>query len=143
MCASLARQTNKRQRKCTRDGGRVGVRLDYETNDGRMLVFLKERIASLRVACSDSVAPGGVVKAGMQVLGESGRPVPALLPVEIRTYDSSGRELDGVGYLAAENGDARVAIRTNVNDAPGPYRIVFRDRASGLTATREVRKTPL
>ena len=74
----------------------------------------------------------------MQVLGESGRPVSALLPVEIRMYDSSGRELDGAGYLAAENGDARVAIRTNVNDAPGPYRVVFRDRASGLSATREV-----
>ena len=124
----------------TRDGERVKVRLDYETNDGRMLVFLKDRIASLRVACSDSVAPGGVIKAGMQVLGESGRPVPALLPVEIRVYDSSGRELDGAGYLAAENGDARIAIRTNVNDAPGPYRVVFRDRASGLTAEREVAK---
>ena len=85
-------------------------------------------------------ATGGVIKAGMQVLGESGRPVPALLPVEIRVYDSSGRELDGAGYLAAENGDARIAIRTNVNDAPGPYRVVFRDRASGLTAEREVAK---
>ena len=27
----------------TRDGGRVRVRLDYDTNDGRMLVFLRER----------------------------------------------------------------------------------------------------
>ena len=124
--------------KFDRDGDRVKVKLDYETNDGRFLVFLKRPIASLKVACSPSVEPGGVVKAGLRVLDSAGEVVPALLPVEIRLYDAAGKEIDGAGYLAAEDGDARVAIRTNVNDAPGPYRLVFRDRASGLTAEREV-----
>lgn len=124
--------------KFGRDGDRVKVKLDYETNDGRFLVFLKRPIASLKVACSPSVEPGGVVKAGLRVLDSAGEIVPALLPVEIRLYDAAGKEIDGAGYLAAEDGDARVAIRTNVNDAPGPYRLVFRDRASGLTAEREV-----
>jgi len=123
-----------------RVGDRVRVKLDYETNDGRFLVFLKSKIASLKVAHSPSVEPGGIVKAGLRVVDASGEPVPALLPVEIRLYDSAGKELDGAGYLAAEDGDARVAIRTNVNDAPGPYRLVFRDRASGLTEERAVER---
>ena len=64
--------------------------------------------------------------------------VAALLPLQAQTLN----DLD-IQVVLSQNGDARIAIRTNVNDAPGPYRIVFRDRASGLTATREVRKTPL
>lgn len=69
-----------------------------------------------------------------------GGTIPAILPVEIRLYDAAGAELDGAGYLAAEDGVAKIAIRTNLNDAPGAYRLVFRDRASGLVEERKVER---
>jgi len=118
---------------------KIKVQLSFETNDGRFLVFLPERIGSLKVDCSASVVPGGIILAEMKVLGASGKTIPALLPVEIRAFDASGRELDGAGFLAAEDGNARIAIRMNLNDASGDYRLVFKDRASGFSVERTVR----
>ena len=62
----------------------------------------------------------------------------ALLPVEIRVTDAAGRPLDGTGFACAVDGVCRMTVQTNVDDAPGDYRVFFRDRASGLTAERRV-----
>ena len=132
-----------------RPDGRVEVPLDYDTNDGRLLVFLERRIASVKVEVSPArrerwwslgktpcVARGGELTVKMTVSDDSGRPVPARLPVEIRVYDSAGAELDGAGFACAEDGVCTLSVRTNLNDAPGGYRVSCRDRASGIV--REV-----
>jgi hypothetical protein len=74
----------------------------------------------------------------MTVRDTAGEPVPALLPVEIRVYDAAGRELDGAGYACAKDGVCKLTVRTNLNDAPGAYRVVCRDRASGMTSEKRV-----
>jgi len=58
--------------------------------------------------------------------------------VEVRVYDAAGRELDGAGYACAAGGTCRLSVRTNLNDAPGAYRIVCRDRASGLMSEKHM-----
>ena len=68
-----------------------------------------------------------------------GHPVAALLPAEIRLYDAAGREIDGAGWVCLQGGTCTVEFVTNLNDADGDYRIVCRDRASGLTAERSVK----
>ena len=116
--------------------GRVVVPLSFETTDGRLLVFLKRKIASVGVAVNDApIAPGGEIAVKMTVCDEFGAPVPARLPVEIRVYDAAGRELDGAGYACAVDGTCELKVVTNLNDAPGGYRVVCRDRASGLAKT--------
>ena len=126
--------------KFSRGGkGEVVVPVSYETNDGRLFAFLPERIARVGVDASDSVARGGSIKVRFTISGESGRPVPGLLPVEIRVYDAAGRELDGAGYACAENGVCELSVATNLDDAEGDYRVVCRDRASGLSGTAVVR----
>ena len=121
-----------------REGGRVKVPLQYGTNDGRLLLFAKQRIAALDASAAKSVARGGAFEATLRVLDEAGRPVAALLPVEIRVTDAAGRPLDGTGFACAVDGVCRMTVQTNVDDAPGDYRVFFRDRASGLTAERRV-----
>jgi hypothetical protein len=61
-----------------------------------------------------------------------------VLPVEARLYDSSGREVDGAGFAAAEGGVCRMTLPTNLDDANGEYRLVCRDRASGMVAERRI-----
>ena len=135
-------------------GGRVEVPLSYETNDGRLLMFLEHPIDKVEVDCSkgtgngekgtesnrQTVKPsnckGDFIAVTMTVRDTAGRPVPARLPVEIRVYDAAGRELDGAGFACAEDGVCTLAVPTNLNDAPGGYRVICRDRASGLV--REV-----
>ena len=110
--------------------GRVEVPLSYETNDGRLLMFLRHKIASVDVKCSY----GDYISVTMTVRDETGAPVPARLPVEVRVFDAAGQELDGAGYACAEGGVCKLAVRKNRNDAPGGYRIVCRDRASGVVS---------
>lgn len=121
-----------------RDGAVVKVPLKYDTNDGRLLLFAKQRIAALDVAVPQSVKRGAAFEVSLRVLDDAGKPVAALLPVEIRVTDAAGRLLDGTGFACAEGGICRMAVQTNVDDAAGAYRILFRDRASGLTAERQV-----
>ena len=110
--------------------GRVEVPLSYETNDGRLLMFLKHRIANVEVQCSC----GDYINVTMTVRDETGARVSARLPVEIRVFDAAGQELDGAGYACAEDGICNLTIRTNLNDPPGGYRVVCRDRASGIVS---------
>ena len=116
--------------------GRVEVPLSYETNDGRLLMFLKHRIANVDVACCRR---GDDVCVTMTVRDETGVPVPARLPVEIRVFDSAGQELDGAGYACAEDGICKLVVRTNLNDPPGGYRVVCRDRASGVVSCYQLK----
>ena len=121
-----------------REGGKVKVPVKFATNDGRMFVFLPSKIASVEVATPESVTRGGVCDVAFTVNGVDGKPVPALLPVEIRLYDGAGCEIDGGGWFCAEDGVAKVSFQTNLNDPPGDYRLVCKDRASGLSVERTV-----
>ncbi len=124
----------------SRSGGRIVVPVRYETNDGRLFAFLGERIASVRVDAPAKVRAGDAMRVTFQALGASGRPVDALLPGEVRAFDGAGRELDGAGFVCLQGGSCTVEIQTNLDDADGGYRIVCRDRASGLSAERAVRR---
>ena len=138
-----------------RADGRVKVPVKYATNDGRLFAFLKSKIESVSVdvkaggsrpvATTDGTEPvppmvrGGKLSVTMTVKDAEGRPVAALLPAEIRLYDAAGREIDGAGWVCLQGGTCTVEFQTNLNDADGDYKIVCRDRASGLTAERTVK----
>ena len=125
--------------KFARRDGRVAVPLSYDTNDGRLFVFLPRKIASVDAEVAKA---GDALSVTMTVRDAAGEPVKALLPVEVRVYDAAGRELDGAGYACAKDGVCKLTVRTNINDAPGGYRVVCRDRASGLACERWVKNPP-
>ena len=122
----------------TRTSDRVAVQLDYATNDGRLLFYAREKIAKVDVQAPAVVKPGAAVAVALRVMDAAGRPIAALLPVEVRLYDAAGRELDGAGFVCAEGGVAKIDIPTNLDDAPGAYHLVCRDRASGLSVERRI-----
>ena len=127
--------------KFSRGGkGEVVVPVSYDTNDGRLFAFLPERISRVEAAAQGEVECGGTIKAAFRLFGKSGRPVPGLLPIEIRVRDASGRELDGAGWACAENGVCELMVATNLDDAEGDYEVSCRDRASGLSSVCRVRK---
>ncbi len=113
--------------------GSVRVDLKYETNDGRLLMFLEKAIASIALETPDSVTRGEKGHLTLRILDAEGLPIHALLPVEMRVFDASGRELDGAGYTCAEDGICTLDVLTNLNDPDGVYRVTAKDRASGLT----------
>ncbi|MCQ2394793.1 MAG: hypothetical protein MJ249_10940 [Kiritimatiellae bacterium] len=115
--------------------GTVKVPVSYETNDGRLFLFSPQKIASLAVNAPKTVACGAAFEVELRVLDEAGKPVAALLPVDVRVTTAEGRALDGVGYASAPGGVCRLRVQTNIDDAPGAYRLVCRELASGCTQT--------
>ena len=122
----------------TRADGRLKVRAKYDTNDGRIFAFLKQKIAALKVDAPKTVRRGESVRVTVSALDALGRPVDALLPAEVRLFATDGKELDGAGWVCLEGGVCTVDILTNIDDAPGGYRLVCRDRASGRTAVTTI-----
>ena len=116
----------------TREGDCVKVPVKFGTNDGRMFVYLPSKIESVKADAPSTVKRGDTVEVTMTVADGKGNAVPALLPVEMRLFDVAGHEIDGGGYVCAEGGVAKVAFQTNLDDADGAYRLVCKDRASGL-----------
>ena len=118
--------------------GEVVTELAFDMTDGRFLVYLPRPIESVRVEAADRVDADGRIAVKMTVLDSSSRPVPALLPVDIRLRDSCGREIDGGGAACAVGGVAEVVFTVNRNDPSGDYTLVCTDRASGLSEERKV-----
>ena len=123
-----------------RRDGRIVVPVEYATNDGRLFAFLPERVASVKVDAPDEVLAGEKVRVAFSAISDSGRTVEAMLPAEIRLFDAAGRELDGAGWTCLQDGRCTVEILTNLNDADGDYRLVCRDRTSGLSVERRIRR---
>lgn len=119
----------------THEDGKVVLPVRFETSDGRLFAFLSQKIAKVDVS-STEIRPGEEFEVTVRVLDEKGEPIHAVLPAELHVYDASGAELDGAGFIATENGEAKVRMLANLDDAPGGYRLVAKDRASGLAVER-------
>lgn len=124
----------------TRKDGVVCVPVKYETTDGRLFVFAEQKIA--RVALEAKIQGEGEQRMDsrslwveMKVLGEDGRPMKGLWPVEVCVKDAAGNRIDGLGYGCAVDGVFTASVPLNLNDAKGAYTVTCRDRASGLGAT--------
>ena len=120
----------------THEDGKVVLPVSFETTDGRLYAFLSQKIAKVEVS-STEIRPGAAFEVTVRVLDEKGEPIHAVLPAELHVYDAAGAELDGAGFIATENGVAKVKMLANLDDAPGGYRLVAKDRASGLVAERK------
>ena len=121
-----------------REDGRIKVPARYDTNDGRMFVFLRQKIASVKVDAPANVRRGQKLRVTMKALDDAGHAVDALLPAEIRLFAADGKELDGAGWVCLEGGACTVELLVNLDDARGAYRLVCRDRASGLKVERTI-----
>lgn len=119
-----------------RRDGLVHVPVKYETNDGRLFVFAEQKIAKVEV--KGEIKDSSSLSIEMRVLGEDGKPMKGLWPVEVCVKDAAGNRIDGIDYLCAVDGVATASVPLNINDAKGAYRVSCRDRASGFTANSEI-----
>ena len=100
--------------------GDVVVPVSYDTNDGRLLLFLPRKIASVDAEVAKA---GDALSVTMTVRDAAGEPVQALLPVEIRVYDAAGPRLRRGGPRAGRRGlRLREGRRVQTHGAHEPQR---------------------
>lgn len=86
-------------------------------------------------ASAAAVAPGGEIAVAAAIVAE-GKPGAHML--HFRVYGPDGVERRHYAEtITGEKGRATLTFRTALNDAPGPWRVVAADLASGLSGETE------
>jgi len=109
--------------------------LDFQTNDGRILLFLASPIVEVSLETPAEVVAGEKLKIGVGIRDASGRAVPALLPVSF-TLQCSGGKSETVCDCAVD-GVLEREFLIPLNAPPGEWKIAVRDRASGLKTQKK------
>ena len=109
----------------------VNCHLDFQTNDGRILLFLDSPIAKIQLDMPPDVSGGEKLRIRTAVLDAEGKTVPALLPVSFKIHLPDGKELPVV-YDCAKDGVLERELPIPLNAPSGEWKIVVTDRASGL-----------
>jgi hypothetical protein len=68
------------------------------------------------------------------VVDAEGRPLHAVVPLEVTIRDAEGRSAEFSGYYAAVDGKVEILLDVAPNDPFGIWQIAARELASGRTA---------
>ena len=107
--------------------------------DGRLFMVTARPVAAVRIAAPESAKRGEKIRCELTVEDDAGRPLEAVLPLEVTIRDSSGSKVEFSGYWAAVDGRAAVDLDIAPNDPFGAWQIEVRELASGKTARRNFR----
>jgi len=106
--------------------------------DGRVFMVTDDMIEKVKVDVPQETRRGGRASITVQVLGNNGQPIAAVVPVQVIVTDSQGREAEPSGYYGAKDGVLRVDLDLAPNDAAGTWQVRARELASGQEATGEM-----
>ena len=112
---------------------------DLRCSEGKLYAFLPERVGRVEASVPSAII-GSAFRCEVVVAGESGRPLPALVPIEITLRRPDGSVASQV-YRAAGPAWAE-EVRFGLNDRPGTWRVDARELLTGLVASHEVHIGP-
>jgi hypothetical protein len=103
--------------------------------DGRLYMVTSRPIEDVRVQGPASAKRGQRVSYTFEVTDAAGRPVEAVVPVEVTIRDAEGARAEFSGYYAAADGRLTIELAIASNDVPGAWQIEARELASGRRTT--------
>lgn len=122
--------------------GILEIPIDLSPADGRLLLVTPSPIGEIRIGVPGDVARGGMAHVRIEVVGADGKPVPAVLPLDVQIRDGDGRLAEFSGYHAAADGVLGLNLAIAGNDAAGAWDVRVTDLASRLTARATFRVDP-
>jgi hypothetical protein len=107
--------------------------------DGRVYLIVPRAIETVRVQSPQDTKRGSAAVCAVEVLDAGGKPIEAVLPLEITIRDPEGRLAELSGSYAAIDGRVSLKLDIAPNDPPGVWTIEARDLASGRGAVGYLR----
>ena len=107
--------------------------------DGRVYLVSSRPIEGVRLRAPDEVQRGGSAKCVVEVVDAQGRPLDAVVPLEVSIRDAEGRLAEFSGFYGAADGKVEIVLDVASNDPPGVWQIAARELASGRTAIAYLR----
>jgi hypothetical protein len=119
--------------------GEVNFDLRLGPCDGTLLMVSDRAIDHVNLAGPPTVGRGGKATWLVEVVDEAGKPLEAVLPVQVTIRDTAGRLAEFSGAYAALDGRVEVTLDIAPNDAPGMWEIEAVELASGRRAAAAMR----
>ncbi len=128
-----------REVAATSADGALSIAENFGPCEGRLFMVTDQAIDAVQVNAPEAAAPGDTITVSVTVVGDNGRPMDAIVPVQIELLDPAGKAAEFSGYYAAVDGQVEMTALIAANDMPGLWRIHVTDLASGLTADAYMR----
>lgn len=125
---------------------RTGEELRFEVplgpGDGRVFMITDSPIAGVQLRAPDRGKLGRPLRLKAAVVDPQGKPLQAVVPVEVEVLDPQGRPAEMSGYYGAAGGRLSVELLLARNDLPGRWTLQLRELASGRRMQRSLVVSP-
>jgi len=122
-----------------RDGADLVIPVTLGPCDGRVWMTTSQPIAGIEITGPETAELGGQWSGRIRAHDAEGRPVDAVLPVQVEILDSEGRPAEFGGYYGAASGTLDLTLDLAANDQPGVWEVRVRELASGASESTFVR----
>ncbi len=122
-----------------READRLVADVSLGPCDGRLYLVAPQPIAGLKLEVPATASRGASVTVSLDVLGADGKPLAAVVPVELTIRDAQGQAAEFSGAWAAIDGRLQVPLDIAANDPFGAWQIEARELASGRQAWATLR----
>lgn len=104
--------------------------------DGRIFMVTPKPLLGLKLELPEQATAGNLVKVTTQITTTQEAPLKAVIPVRVTVRDASGKDAEGSGFYAAENGVLTLELHLAPNEEPGTWEVRVKELASGMEAVR-------
>jgi hypothetical protein len=118
----------------TASGRQMRLKLSLGPCEGRLLMVTDRPVEQVRLTAPATVRRGEQATVRVAVTDAAGKPVEAVVPVQITLADPSAREAEFSGYYGARDGQVQVDFLIAPNDRPGLWHLQVKELASGKVA---------
>ena len=122
-----------RQVPTRQENGKTIMDVHLGPCDGRVFMVTDRAVGKVGVALPKTVKRGGTAECTVSVTDGEGRPLDAVIPMEITILDAGGRPAEFSGYYATAEGTVKLALDIAPNDPPGIWQVEVRELAGGRT----------
>ncbi len=130
---------NHRQVNVKRNVEGLTIPFELQPCDGAILLAIPQSIDRVSITGETSLSREENTSVTVEVQDLYRKPVEAVIPLELKITDASGRIAEFSGYYAAVDGRLKVELDIAKNDPPGVWTIEARELASGKTAVHYLR----
>jgi hypothetical protein len=111
--------------------GKLTADIELGPCDGRLFMVTSRPIEAVRVQGPATARRGQRASYTIKVTDAAGRPVDAVVPMEVTVRDAEGAVAEFTGYHAAVDGRLTIDLDIATNDVPGVWQVEAKELASG------------
>lgn len=116
--------------------------VDLAPCDGRIFLILPQPLREPVVEIPETVRRGMTAELKVRLSSTQEQPLKAVIPLEVKIRDANGKEAEGSGFYATENGLLSLPLSIASNEDPGAWEIRVTELGSRMETTRYLTVKP-